>query len=362
MPGRRVSHAAPRKEMDMCLHLQPQRQGRSIAGAAAARARAAAVQAQLAAAEAAKLSSFHAQKRKLHRQQEAVVRDPIHQQPQPVTPIRGGAAGSWRRRCSSPEAQAWVTPCSRERGQLQAPAHDEDDNSHFRKVRRITPEQHNGAHSSGCLQVLPDARLLARAASQQKEPLVAVAALVLLADLATAACRGRAPDDGPAVSAIAKRILGLLLLHPDHADRVVEAALRVRPQKAMAVEALRHPAGKHVAEVLVQLVNHGNSQAASLLAEMVEAESSSTMQEPGLLYKNDIPVLVDILMRELPLHHGSEKAEHAACLQALLKTYRVARQHRCEDVRSILADAVESTASSATVKRLCSEALQGLRS
>jgi len=167
------------------------------------------------------------------------------------------------------------------------------------------------------------------------------AALMLLADVLAAAMAtpGGCEYRGlPSAADIAKETLGLLQSLPDSVERVVEVALHVRPRHVMAKEAVRHPSGPILGEVLVQLVNAGESSAVSLLAELLTEEAKDSGAGGCLLYTNDVHVLVEILLREIPRHRGIEGGEHVRCLQAILKTYEAARAHRTQEVRLMLED------------------------
>lgn len=188
---------------------------------------------------------------------------------------------------------------------------------------------------------------------QVDEPLITCNALLVLGEL------------GPALLAptLILRLLDLFVSLPDRASDLVEVALRVHAWsgtwRATLVSAtLSHPGGKLLCEVLLQVVNRADEKrrmrALKVLAGCLAQPSSES-----LLYTNDVRVLIEILLRELPNHAGNAQAFacHAECFKAIAMRCKVARAHRRDDVLQVLEDLNQDERNECVVRSQCAEML-----
>lgn len=196
---------------------------------------------------------------------------------------------------------------------------------------------------------------LCNKASQRQQPGVQCAALLLLADLfaehdedwsfGSWTCRD-----------VVMHLLELFETQPTYAEDLVKVALHIQPRTILVNQAILHRGGMLLCEVLLQVVNSGDSlqscQAAGILAACLALPSSEE-----LLYTNDIRVLVEILEREIPRHAEDPEARHAECLRALLMRCTVARNHRTEDVSRVLEDVRNYACAAPEVRVKCGEAM-----
>merc|ERR1719401_1032078 len=94
-------------------------------------------------------------------------------------------------------------------------------------------------------------------ADRLQEPLVACNALILLAEL------GPEAADEAFGARLSASLLDLFVALPDRADDLVEVALRVHAwgsahREALLAEAVQHPGGRLLGEVLLQVINRAN--------------------------------------------------------------------------------------------------------
>jgi hypothetical protein len=193
-------------------------------------------------------------------------------------------------------------------------------------------------------------------AERSDEPHTASNAFLVLAELGPKALAPR----------LMIRLLDMFVALPERADDLVEVALRVhswggKPRDALLGTAVAHPGGKLLCEVLLQVINradaHRRMRAVKVLAGCLLLPNSE-----DLLYTNDIRVLVEILLRELPNHARDAPAFacHADCFKALTERCEVARSHRHDEVLQLLEDLQEDERNEPTVRTKCAEVLQAM--
>jgi len=183
----------------------------------------------------------------------------------------------------------------------------------------------------------------------QCEPLAACSALMMLAELGPEALAAH----------LAPRLLDLFTQLPDRADDLVEVALRLHAhggnQRLELLDAaVSRPGGSLMCEVLLQVVNRTDVKRRLRALKVI----TGCLSRPGserLLYTNDLRVLVEILLRELPNHADDEQAFicHADCFKALARRCEVAREHRRSEVLQVLHDLQEDDHSTPIIRDQC---------
>mmetsp|Transcript_86618 Transcript_86618/g.278083 ORF Transcript_86618/g.278083 Transcript_86618/m.278083 type:complete len:192 (+) Transcript_86618:528-1103(+) len=162
--------------------------------------------------------------------------------------------------------------------------------------------------------------------------------------------------------------LDLFVALPNRADDLVEVALRVHAwsgerRAELLGAAVRHRGGQVLCEVLLQVINRGLDER-PLRALKVLAGCLAIGGSESLLYTNDIRVLVEILLRELPVHakNATAFACHADCYKALVRRCEAARTHRRDEIVQVLEDLRDYESCDPKVRQHCSEALAVLAS
>jgi len=183
----------------------------------------------------------------------------------------------------------------------------------------------------------------------QCEPLAACNALMMLAELGPEALAAH----------LAPQLLDLFVQLPDRADDLVEVALRFHAQggnqrSELLDAALSRPGGSLMCEVLLQIVNRADVKRRLRALKVL----TGCLSRPGserLLYTNDVRVLVEILLRELPNHADEEQAFicHADCFKTLARRCEVARGHRRSEVLQVLHDIQEDDRSTPIMRDQC---------
>lgn len=159
------------------------------------------------------------------------------------------------------------------------------------------------------------------------------------------------------------QLLNLFLALPERADDLVEVALRAhawggRHRGALITQVVTHPGGQLLCEVLLQVINRADRKrrlrALKVLAGCLALEGSER-----LLFTNDVRVLVEILLRELP-NSAADAASfgcHLECFKALTQRCEGARAHRQDEAMQVLKSLCEDSRSEASVREKCAEAL-----
>lgn len=196
---------------------------------------------------------------------------------------------------------------------------------------------------------------IALMAEQNEEPLAACNALEVLAELGPEALT---PELVP-------RILDLFLRLPDRVDHLAEIALRVHAWGGAVRQSLLnlsdHEGAKHLCEVLLQMINRADKNR-RLRACKVLAGFLSMPNSDCILYTNDVRVLVEILLREMPndAYDASAFMCQADCFKALALRSEAARKHRKEEVLQVLEDLRADERNDASVRAKCAEVLRVL--
>jgi len=187
----------------------------------------------------------------------------------------------------------------------------------------------------------------------QSEPIAACNALLMLAELGPEALT---PD-------LAPRLVDLFVRLPDRADDLVEVALRFHAQGGAQRAALLHaavsrPGGSLLCEVLLQVVNRADVKR-RLRALKVLSGCLAKPSSESLLYTNDVRVLVEILLRELPnsVEDSVAFACHAECFKALAARCSAAREHRRTEALQVFGDLYEDQQNEPKVREKCAEVL-----
>merc|ERR1719326_2425299 len=107
---------------------------------------------------------------------------------------------------------------------------------------------------------------------------------------------------------------------------------------------------------MVRVLNRG-PEAASRQAARLLAGCFASPHHDDILYTNDLLVMVEILLRELPSQALDESAAFAECYRAVIAKSAVARRHRCSLARQVLEDCSEYERSTPAVQARCKEAL-----
>lgn len=178
-------------------------------------------------------------------------------------------------------------------------------------------------------------------------------ALLVLAELGPEALEPR----------LVPRSLGLLVALPHRAIELVELSLRVHAwggehREALLETALLQQGGHLLWEILMQIVNRSDPTR-TLRALKVLSGILSRPSSRDFVYTNDVCVLVEILVRELPVRVGNAAslAVYADCFKALIMRCQVAREHRSEEAMSVLRELTADEQLSSTVRRKCAEVL-----
>lgn len=214
-----------------------------------------------------------------------------------------------------------------------------------------------------CLQELSGQQLALQAfsyickiANNDEEPILACNALLVLSVL------GRDAFDPRLV----ENVLKLFIRLPDRADELADVALRLhlwngKCRGRLLELAITHPGGKLLCEVLIQMVNRGDEMR-RITAMKVLTDCLRTPGTDSLLYTNDVRVLVEILLRELPNHASNSGLFlcHAECFKALAERFPAARVHRQQEVVQVLEDLRDDETNSMDVQSMCSEVLAAL--
>jgi len=189
--------------------------------------------------------------------------------------------------------------------------------------------------------------------AEHGEPLAMCNAMLLLAELgAEALPREMVP-----------RLLDLFLALPDRAEDLVEVALRVHAwggghRHELLATAVSHMGGKYLCEVLIQMINRCDEKRV-MRALKVVAGCLALPSSESLLYTNDIRVLVEILLREMPNQSGDAAAFacHADCFKALVARCEAARAHRPGEALQVIKDLYHDENNGAAVRTKCAEVL-----
>lgn len=189
--------------------------------------------------------------------------------------------------------------------------------------------------------------------AQGSEPNVACNAMLLLGELGPEALSPQ----------LLPQLLDLFVALPGRADDLVEVALRAhawggRHRAALLARAIAHPGGRLLCEVLLQVINRADKKR-QLRAVKVLSGSLALEGSERLLYTNDIRVLVEILLRELPNSAGDAVAFgcHAECFKALAGRCEAARSHRRVEAMQVLVDLRADEQSEPAVRKKCAEVL-----
>lgn len=191
-----------------------------------------------------------------------------------------------------------------------------------------------------------------------EQALVACDAMLVLAELGPEAFNG--PDGSRVV-----RLLDLFAALPDRASDLVEVALRVHAwggatRSALLEAAVTHDGGRYLGEVLLQMVNRGEP---FRRVRAVKIYTGCFLLPDGtdFLYTNDKRVLVEILLRELPLHNSADSVEHfvsyADCYKELVSRCDMTREHCHKEAVQVFSDLAESELGPPEVRAKCTEVL-----
>lgn len=155
---------------------------------------------------------------------------------------------------------------------------------------------------------------------------------------------------------------------PEREEELVEVALRMHswggPQREAIVEALvTHPHGSQVGAVLLTLINRGTPgrrvRAVKLVSGCIQHQRADRF-----VYPPDVPVLMEILLRELPESSPDESAfgSLAELYMALMHHYAEYRQHRRARLEEMLYELrCSELAVPDNVRRFCAQWLCTLR-
>mmetsp|Transcript_10863 Transcript_10863/g.26019 ORF Transcript_10863/g.26019 Transcript_10863/m.26019 type:complete len:340 (-) Transcript_10863:262-1281(-) len=194
-------------------------------------------------------------------------------------------------------------------------------------------------------------------AGEQAEMVVSFNAISLLAEI------------GPSAMTLehVQRLVHFMEVLPDRASEISEVSLHVHAwggehRSVLCETIVRHPGGKHLVEVLLQMVNrcdHRRQQRA------LKVLTGCFMLPEGrdLLYTNDARVLVEILLRELP-EHAEDLAIfecYTSCMQALASVSPAARQHRRDELFEVLDDLRQDDRLEMAVRDHCAEVISAMR-
>lgn len=159
------------------------------------------------------------------------------------------------------------------------------------------------------------------------------------------------------------QLLDLFVVLPERASDMVEVALRAHAwggewRRVLLANAVLHEGGQLLCEVLLQVINRADEQR-RLRALKVLAGCLTRPNSERLLYTNDVRVLVEILLRELPNFATDSSAFecHAECFKALVTRCEAARTHRREKALQVLEDLRDDDRCEAAVRVKCSEVL-----
>jgi len=189
---------------------------------------------------------------------------------------------------------------------------------------------------------------------EQIEPVASCNALLVLAEL------------GPEVLApeLTRRLMDLFVRLPDRAEDLVEVGLRFHAQggqqrAALLDAAVSHPGGSLLCEVLLQVINRADMRR-RLRALKVLSGCLSRPSSERLLYTNDVRVLVEILLRELPNHaeDATAFAAYADCFKVVASIYAAARTHRRSETLQVFEDLCEDERLPSDMREKCREVLQ----
>merc|ERR1719215_41014 len=192
------------------------------------------------------------------------------------------------------------------------------------------------------------------------EPNVACNAILLLGELG--------PEAFPPhlLQQYLTQLLDLFVALPERADDLVEVALRAHAwggerRAALLAKTVSHEGGQLLCEVLLQVINRADKRR-RLRAVKVLAGCLTLPNSERLLYTNDIRVLVEILLRELPNNAGDAVAFgcHAECFKALTQRCKAARAHRKEEALQVLGKLCEDEKNEPAVRRKSAEVLTAL--
>jgi len=195
---------------------------------------------------------------------------------------------------------------------------------------------------------------------QGSEPNVACNAMLLLGELG--------PEAFPPhlLQQLLTQLLDLFVALPERADDLVEVALRAHAwggerRAALLAKTVSHEGGQLLCEVLLQVINRADKKR-RLRAVKVLAGCLALPNSERLLYTNDVRVLVEILLRELPNCAGDTVAFacHADCFKALATRCEAARAHRREEALQVLEDLRDDDRCESTVRGKCAEVLAAL--
>lgn len=128
-------------------------------------------------------------------------------------------------------------------------------------------------------------------------------------------------------------------------------------------EAVAHDGGRYLGEVLLQVVNRGDP-IRRLRAVKVYSGCFAMPNGAQFLYTNDKRILVEILMRELPIHAGAarEFVAYAECYRVLVLQCQVARAHQYQSAIQLFDLIGDNAQNPMEVRNKCEEVLALLRS
>jgi hypothetical protein len=162
------------------------------------------------------------------------------------------------------------------------------------------------------------------------------------------------------------RLLDLFVALPERAEHLVEVALRVhawggRHRRELLATAVSHMGGKYLCEVLIQMINRCDEKRVSRALKVLAGCLALPCSE-SLMYTNDIRVLVEILLRELPNRSGDAAAFacHADCFKALVVRCEVARAHRLDETLQVMKDLHHDGNIDVAVRTKCAEVLHAI--
>ncbi|CAJ1430720.1 unnamed protein product [Effrenium voratum] len=209
------------------------------------------------------------------------------------------------------------------------------------------------AGKSQAEQALPELRLLAK---QQADPVIASNAITVLAELGPFALH---PELVP-------QILELFEAASDRASDLSEVALRVhawggecRKQLCSGIVTGNHTGGRHLVEVLLQMLNRCDEKRQQRAAKVLTG-CFSMAEAKEWMYTNDSRLLVEVLLREIPGKVEDPKTFRcfSSCIKALLLCSHAARQHRRDELWQVLEDLRQDDQLELSVRQDCVEVLE----
>uniref|UniRef100_A0A7S0ZQB7 SPIN90/Ldb17 leucine-rich domain-containing protein n=1 Tax=Noctiluca scintillans TaxID=2966 RepID=A0A7S0ZQB7_NOCSC len=198
--------------------------------------------------------------------------------------------------------------------------------------------------------------LICNLVESREDTLLACNALLVLAEM------------GPQTVAphLAKKLFALFMAVPERADELMEVALRMHSwggeRRSALLEAMvSHAGGRLLGEVLLQVINRGDGGRRARAAKILTG-CLALPQGERLLYTNDVLVLIEILLRELPCTAGDVGGfeAHANCLLALTRRCGPAGSNRRGEFVQIIVDVRDDERNPQAVRRTCTQMLASL--